>query len=57
MIALCLALVCALPAQDAPTPPPNVVLIVTDDQGYADLGCYGATEFRTPRIDALADEG
>lgn len=56
MIALCFALACAFSAQDAPTPP-NVVLIVTDDQGYADLGCYGATEFRTPRIDALADEG
>ncbi len=41
--------------QDAP--PTNVLLIVTDDQGYADLGCYGATDFETPRLDALASEG
>src|SRR5688500_17061679 len=37
--------------------PPNILLILTDDQGYADLGCYGATRMRTPRIDRLASEG
>jgi hypothetical protein len=31
---------------------PNVVFIFVDDQGYYDLGCYGATEVKTPRIDA-----
>ena len=36
---------------------PNIVIIFTDDQGYGDLGCYGATAFRTPRIDKLASEG
>jgi arylsulfatase A len=36
---------------------PNIVLIFVDDQGYYDLGCYGATEFQTPRIDALAAQG
>ena len=36
---------------------PNVVIIFTDDQGYADLGCYGAEEFKTPNIDKLATEG
>ncbi|MFT7667504.1 MAG: arylsulfatase A [Planctomycetota bacterium] len=36
---------------------PNVVLIYTDDQGYADLGVYGATGFETPHIDRLASEG
>lgn len=36
---------------------PNVVLIYTDDQGYADLGCYGAQGFETPFIDQLAAEG
>ncbi len=36
---------------------PNIVVIFTDDQGYGDLGCYGATAFRTPRIDRLAVEG
>lgn len=36
---------------------PNVLLIFIDDQGYYDLGCYGATEIKTPRIDGLASEG
>lgn len=36
---------------------PNIVFILVDDQGYYDLGCYGATEVATPRIDAMAQEG
>jgi arylsulfatase A-like enzyme len=36
---------------------PNVVIIVSDDQGYGDLSCMGATDFRTPRLDALAASG
>ncbi len=36
---------------------PNIVFILVDDQGYYDLGCYGATEVKTPRIDAMAEEG
>jgi len=36
---------------------PNVIFIFVDDQGYYDLGCYGATEVKTPRIDALARDG
>ncbi|MGB1927562.1 MAG: sulfatase-like hydrolase/transferase, partial [Rubripirellula sp.] len=39
------------------TEKPNVILIFVDDQGYYDLGCYGATEIKTPRIDALARGG
>ena len=37
--------------------PPNFIFILVDDQGYYDLGCYGATEFATPRIDQLAAQG
>ncbi len=56
-----LALVCAsaclalslLSAQQ----PPNIVLILADDLGYGDVGCYGATKVRTPNIDRLAAEG
>jgi arylsulfatase A-like enzyme len=36
---------------------PNILIIFTDDQGYADLGCYGNTKNRTPRLDQLAKEG
>lgn len=36
---------------------PNVVLIVTDDVGYGDLGSYGAPDVRTPNLDALARAG
>ena len=39
------------------TAPPNIVLIFTDDQGYADVGVYGAVGFKTPNIDRLAREG
>ncbi len=36
---------------------PNFVVIFTDDQGYADVGCYGAQGFQTPNLDRLAAEG
>lgn len=36
---------------------PNIVIIFTDDQGYADLACYGNTKNKTPRLDQLAKEG
>ncbi len=36
---------------------PNIVLIVADDLGYGDLGCYGQKHIATPHIDQLAKEG
>jgi len=36
---------------------PNIIIIFTDDQGYADAGCFGAEGFETPHLDKLASEG
>lgn len=36
---------------------PNILIFFTDDQGYADVGVYGAEGFKTPHLDELASEG
>ncbi len=44
-------------ATDSGRPRPNVLLIVIDDLGYGDLGCYGSTRHRAPHLDRLAAGG
>src|SRR5438552_9333875 len=38
-------------------PPPNIVFIMADDLGYADVSCYGRRDYTTPNIDRIAAEG
>ncbi|WP_397381241.1 sulfatase [Prosthecobacter sp.] len=43
----------ALPAG----PPPNIIVMLIDDMGWTDLGCYGSKYYETPHIDQLAKDG
>jgi arylsulfatase A-like enzyme len=45
------------PSAQSPSARPNVVLIITDDVGYGDIGSYGAPDIKTPNIDRLAARG
>ena len=36
---------------------PNIVFILADDYGYAEVGCYGSDKYKTPNIDKLAKSG
>jgi arylsulfatase A len=54
----CLLLACGTDKRDEiPSQLPNIVFIFTDDLGYGDLGCFGATDIATPNIDQIAAEG
>lgn len=48
---------CSNPEQSIKEDLPNIVIIFTDDQGYGDLGSFGATGFETPNLDQMAAEG
>ena len=55
---LCIAaLFVAVSCSKKETPPPNIVIIFSDDQGYSDVGVFGAKGFKTPNLDVMASEG
>jgi arylsulfatase A-like enzyme len=54
---LALTLVPQVAAAQAASTRPNVILIITDDVGYGDIGSYGAPDIKTPNIDSLAKTG
>ena len=56
LFALLIALFCCVPAFAAETKP-NIVYIIVDDMGWADLGCYGGKAIQTPHLDKLAANG
>src|SRR5438034_11754204 len=47
----------ALRAADVPPRRPNIVILLADDLGYADLGVHGSREIATPHIDGIAKNG
>jgi len=57
VLATPLALALAARTSRAQAPAPNIVYIMADDLGYADLSCYGRRDYTTPNIDRLATEG
>lgn len=54
---LALALLLGLSALRLVAAPPNFVVIMADDMGYADLSCFGNDRYQTPHLDRLASEG
>src|SRR5688500_18925638 len=55
--ALATAAACSFSARAAEKKHPNIVLIVADDLGCGDLGCYGQRMIATPHLDRMAAEG
>lgn len=61
ILSLLLAFLSAMPVLAAstvnPSAKPNIIVMLADDLGYGDLGCYGATKIPTPNIDRLSRQG
>lgn len=56
-LAVALATLSGLAPAQAKAPRPNILVLLADDLGYADLSCYGSRSTQTPHLDQLAQEG
>ena len=57
MIGLLITGAVIAPARATETPSPSIVVLLADDLGYGDLGCFGHPTIRTPHLDRMATEG
>jgi arylsulfatase A-like enzyme len=57
LILCALCVLCSVSGAAEVSQNPNVIVILADDLGYGDLGCYGAKDIATPHIDRMAREG
>ena len=57
LVTLLLTPLAAIHAADAPSKKPNIIFVLADDYGVGEVGCYGADNYKTPNIDALAKGG
>lgn len=57
LLSMCVLTAIHVHARQKKEKPTNVIFILVDDMGWADLGCYGSTSVKTPHIDKLAKDG
>ncbi len=57
LFAFLLLIAASVAAPQPAQPKPNIVVVIADDLGYGDVGCYGATKVKTPNVDRLANQG
>ena len=55
VISICIFLISCQKSRDII--PPNVLIIIADDLGWSQIGCYGSTFYETPNIDKLSKSG